>query len=215
MAYRNNLCLRHFGEWNWSGKGEPPPPPKIAEPAPARSDWTAEEKAIAVAEANAPGSVVKLVARKHGINHNKLRKWMREAARKGEAPPREEPIIMQTTAPETPAADPAPRAAKRCRFSAEQRAAIVAECDAPGAVFAEIARKHGVTGTALYDWRKRAIGKASPAPTPSCPRAGATDVSSASIELKLKNGAELRIARANPDLLRAVMDALMASPQSA
>jgi transposase len=45
---------------------------------------------------------------------------------------------------------------RRRRWSAEERARIVAEATAPDASVAEIARRHGVSRSLIYTWRREA-----------------------------------------------------------
>ena len=45
---------------------------------------------------------------------------------------------------------------RRRRWSAEERARIVAEASAPEARVADIARRHGVSRNLIYTWRREA-----------------------------------------------------------
>ena len=48
------------------------------------------------------------------------------------------------------------RSRKRRRYSSELKAAILAECDAPGASVAKVAMSHGINANILHGWRKLA-----------------------------------------------------------
>lgn len=51
------------------------------------------------------------------------------------------------------------------RYSAAERQAIVAECEAPGASVAKIARSHNLNANQVFRWRKQLRGSgAAPAP---------------------------------------------------
>ena len=45
---------------------------------------------------------------------------------------------------------------RRRRWSSEQKAAIISETARPGASVAEIARRHGISRSLLYSWRREA-----------------------------------------------------------
>ena len=51
---------------------------------------------------------------------------------------------------------------RRRRWSAEEKARIVAETRMPGARVADVARRHGVSRGLLYTWRREADGAALP-----------------------------------------------------
>ena len=46
---------------------------------------------------------------------------------------------------------------RRRRWRDEEKLRIVAEADAPGAVIAQVARRHGVTRSQIFDWRRKAL----------------------------------------------------------
>jgi transposase len=48
------------------------------------------------------------------------------------------------------------RAATRRRYSAEVKARVMAECDAPGASVAKVAMAHGINANILHRWRQLA-----------------------------------------------------------
>jgi transposase len=48
------------------------------------------------------------------------------------------------------------RSRKRRRYSSELKAAILAECNAPGASVAKVAMSHGINANILHGWRKLA-----------------------------------------------------------
>jgi transposase len=45
---------------------------------------------------------------------------------------------------------------RRRRWRDEEKLRIVAEADAPGAVIADVARRHGVARSQIFDWRRKA-----------------------------------------------------------
>lgn len=45
---------------------------------------------------------------------------------------------------------------RRRRWRTEEKLRIVAEADAPGAVIAQVARRHGVERSQIFDWRRKA-----------------------------------------------------------
>ena len=119
----------------------------------------------------------------------------------------------------------------RRRWSASEKARIVAEAMRPGAVVSEIARRHGMSPQHLFTWRREArrsvalvepplafvpaVIEAPPAePTPAAPprprrsrRRGA-----AGIELEI-GGVVVRVgADASPEAIAAVIGALKAVP---
>lgn len=88
------------------------------------------------------------------------------------------------------------KTATRRRYSAQLKAQVVAECDAPGASVAKVAMSRGINANVVHGWRKRAREggvalvapqrafvpvalEAAPVPT-ACPRA---------IEVELRRGA--------------------------
>jgi transposase len=48
---------------------------------------------------------------------------------------------------------------RRCHWSAEEKARVVAETLAVGAKVAEVARKHGITPSRIFAWRREARAK--------------------------------------------------------
>jgi len=54
---------------------------------------------------------------------------------------------------------PLPGRKPRRHFTEEEKRAIVAEANAPGACVAEICRKRGIAAASVHDWRKRAAPK--------------------------------------------------------
>jgi transposase len=117
---------------------------------------------------------------------------------------------------------------RRRRWSSEEKASIVSEVIRPGAKVSEIARRHGISRSLLYTWRREAgqavaIGSAlSPLPDlvpvmitdgkrPALPaeRAGAATKGIGTIEIALPGGVRVTVrGRIEERLLRAVLSAL-------
>jgi len=87
---------------------------------------------------------------------------------------------------------PSPRLATRRRYSAEVKAQVMAECDAPGASVARVAMAHGINANVVHRWRQlaRESGSVVPAYTsefvpvslaPATPAAG-------DIQIQLRRG---------------------------
>jgi len=53
---------------------------------------------------------------------------------------------------------------RRRRWSSEQKAALVSEVAQPGASVAEIARRHGISRSLLYSWRREIMAHSDVAP---------------------------------------------------
>jgi transposase len=96
--------------------------------------------------------------------------------------------------------------ARRRRYSAEFKALVVAECEAPGVSVAQVARAHGINDNIVHGWRKlaRQRGQAAAAPVVaataqvgsasgfvpvSIPLAPAVDALSRGIGVDLRRGA--------------------------
>ena len=61
----------------------------------------------------------------------------------------------------------ASRPAKRRRYSAELKAEVLAQCDAPGASVAKVAMSHGINANVVHRWRQLArVGGAKVAAPP-------------------------------------------------
>lgn len=117
--------------------------------------------------------------------------------------------------------------ARRRRWTAEQKLALVEDVSRPGASVAAVADRHGVSRSLLFDWRRQVregtmpgVARAeaasalvpvrvvpnAPPPRSSIPRPGR---SAASIEVVLTNGRILRVAETiRPEVLRHVAAAL-------
>ena len=52
---------------------------------------------------------------------------------------------------------------RRRRYSAELKAQVMAECEAPGASVARVAMAHGINANVVHRWRQRAREGARPA----------------------------------------------------
>ncbi|MQW08934.1 transposase [Sinorhizobium meliloti] len=100
---------------------------------------------------------------------------------------------------------------RRRRWSLEDRAQILAEAFAPGAVVSEVARRFEVSTGLIYTWRRQAlVQQAEPAFVPA---KLADPASSDAVELAMAvdfpNGVKVRIGSAAPcDLAAAIMRAL-------
>jgi len=59
-----------------------------------------------------------------------------------------------------------PSGKRRCHLSSEEKARIVAEALTAGAKVAEVARKHGITPSRIFAWRREARAKEHGEPAP-------------------------------------------------
>lgn len=94
-----------------------------------RRRWSADDRARILEETLAPGAVVSVVARRHGVTPQQLFTWRREARKRleAEAPPTFVPAVV--VAPEPMAAkESRPRAKRR----APRRRAAAIELEASG-----------------------------------------------------------------------------------
>jgi len=68
-----------------------------------RRNWSAEDKALIVAESLAPGASVSAIARVHGLTPAQLFRWRRSGGTRTETPPTPAlsfaPVVMSETAP--------------------------------------------------------------------------------------------------------------------
>ena len=156
--------------------------------------------------------------------------------------PEPEELVMNEPpkAPPPPAESappaPAPRApaGKRRRWSAEEKARIVAETFAPGATVAGVARKNGINAQSVADWRRaRESGnganghdKGAPSVTvpmetarPPAPAATTIDRPAEELPSAPPQAIEIEIGRARiripatPAIVEAMFDALTWAPQ--
>ncbi|WP_090301170.1 transposase [Ensifer sp. YR511] len=101
---------------------------------------------------------------------------------------------------------------RRRRWSLEDRAQILAEAFAPGAVVCEVARRFDVATGLIYTWRRQALAQeAGPAFVPAklvdVPNNG--DAAEPAMCVDFPNGVKVRIGAAAPcDLAAAIMRAL-------
>ncbi|MDK4724267.1 transposase [Rhizobium sp. CNPSo 3968] len=100
---------------------------------------------------------------------------------------------------------------RRRRWSSEDRAQILAEAFAPGAVVSEVARRFEISTGLIYTWRRQAlVQQAEPAFVPAklvdSARSDAVDLA---IAVDFSNGVKVRIGSAAPsELAAAIMRAL-------
>ena len=115
------------------------------------------------------------------------------------------------------------RGERRRHRTEDERAIILTEAMAPGAVVAHVARRWGVSTSQLYTWRKAMLVQAAAAPSPAAPSFAqvqlaapepaptpqASAQSSGLIEIVLPNGALVRVdAAVDGAALRLVLAAL-------
>jgi transposase len=115
---------------------------------------------------------------------------------------------------------------RRRRWSDDEKARIIEETLVPGARVAEVARRHGVSASLVFGWRRLArdglLGRGVPAlvpveivaPVPALPAPTPSSVprprrSAGLIEIELSQGRRLRVGPdVDGDALRRVLDAL-------
>lgn len=100
------------------------------------------------------------------------------------------------------------RPVRKRRWSAADKASIVREGLAPGAVPSEIMRRHGISSSLFYTWRKRALAEAAPRfmPVRIAEPPAAVKAPTNRIEIVLPNGISVRIdGAADPRALAAVL----------
>jgi len=101
---------------------------------------------------------------------------------------------------------------RRRRWSEEQRDQILAEAFRSGARVCDVARRHDVARSLIYQWRRAALRDAAPVFVPAVmvdetpePSSGSTPA----VVLDLPNGSQLRIfASASPALAAAALKAM-------
>lgn len=87
------------------------------------------------------------------------------------------------------------KTAKRRRYSAEFKAQVVAQCDAPGASVAKVAMSHGINANVVHGWRQLSREGAAAAVVPRefiplrVQAAHVQPVVQRDIELELRRGA--------------------------
>ena len=87
------------------------------------------------------------------------------------------------------------KTAKRRRYSAEFKAQVVAQCDAPGTSVAKVAMSHGINANVVHGWRQsaRERGAAAVVPREFIPvrveAACVQPVAQRDIEVELRRGA--------------------------
>lgn len=101
---------------------------------------------------------------------------------------------------------------RRRRWSDEQRERILAEAFQSGARVCDVARRHDVARSLIYQWRRAGLRAAAPAFVPAVvvdePAAPASDPAPA-VVLDLPDGGRLRIfTSASPALATAVLKAV-------
>ena len=117
---------------------------------------------------------------------------------------------------------------RRRRWGSEEKAGILAEAMAPGAKVSEIARRHGISRSLVYTWRREAgpgdVGSALPElvpvvmttaaeplapPVPSRERQSAVGKPIGTIEIAMPSGVRVMVrGRVEERSLRAVLGAL-------
>jgi transposase len=118
---------------------------------------------------------------------------------------------------------------RRRRWGAEEKARIVAEAMVPSAKVTEIARRHGISRSLLYTWRREAepgsagdgdasglphlvpvvIADTAPGRPAGCERRGVAAKQVGTIEIALPGGVQVRLhGRIEERVLRAVLGAL-------
>ena len=100
---------------------------------------------------------------------------------------------------------------RRRRWSLEDRAQILAEAFAPGAVVSEVARRFEVSTGLLYTWRRQAlVQQAAPAFVQAkLVGSASSDAVELAMAVDFPNGVNVRIGSAAPcDLAAAIMRAL-------
>ena len=115
---------------------------------------------------------------------------------------------------------------RRRQWSDDEKVRIIEETLVPGARVAEVARRHGVSASLVFGWRRLArdglLGRGVPAlvpveivaPVPALPAPTPSSVprprrSAGLIEIELSQGRRLRVgADVDGDALRRVLDAL-------
>jgi len=116
---------------------------------------------------------------------------------------------------------------RRRRWGLEEKAGIVAEAMMPGAKVSEIARRHGISRSLVYTWRRERgrvgltsalpglvpvvvtnAGDAAPAPVPARDRAHAA-IAGEMIEIMMPSGVRVTVrGRVEEGALRVVLGAL-------
>ena len=112
-------------------------------------------------------------------------------------------------------------ATTRRKWSRDEKRAIVAELDSPGASVSEVSRRHGIHTSLLFRWRRDGGLHRAPAPaarsqpaaflpmTVSAPMPPKSISPSARIEIQLTNGRVVRIdASVDADALVSIVAAL-------
>ncbi|ACP22429.1 putative transposase (plasmid) [Sinorhizobium fredii NGR234] len=100
---------------------------------------------------------------------------------------------------------------RRRRWSLEDRAQILAEAFAPGAVVSEVARRFEVSTGLLYTWRRQALVQQAEPAFVQAKLVGfaSSDAVELAMTVDFPNGVKVRIGSAAPcDLAAAIMRAL-------
>ena len=110
---------------------------------------------------------------------------------------------------------------RRRRWSAEQKGALVSEATQPGASVAEIARRHGISRSLLYRWRREVVAPGLPELVPVVIGSGGREPPAAgdrrqpnaraagTIEITLPGAVRVRVCgKVEERMLRAVLAAL-------
>lgn len=112
-------------------------------------------------------------------------------------------------------------AARRRQFSDDDKARIVSEAMAPGAVAIDVARRHGICSSLLYRWRRKLVaGQAALLPQPAAAfvpveiagpasAPGSAAMPAGAVEMITAGGTRVRLAPpVDPRVLKALLDRL-------
>jgi transposase-like protein len=99
------------------------------------------------------------------------------------------------------------RTERRRQWTVQEKVELLAETDVPGSSVTEVARRHGIAESVLYDWRakrKRAAKRAAALTSPEFVPIGV--VGRAAMVATTMSPTEGRVAKAGPPATRPTMD---------